>query len=132
MGKIVSISLIVVFLVFACNRKLPSDFSSGEFACDFCRMQIVDLRFKAEAVTKKGKVFRFDSIECLLDWQREHQSEMRNAWVTDFYHPAQWIELKQAYILKSKTLPSPMGGFLSAYATEQDFEKARKEFGGKP
>lgn len=121
---------IAIFLL-ACGRGHPVDFKAGEFACDLCRMQIVDMRFKGEALTQKGKVFHFDSIECLLRWRHTHLEEIKHTWITDFYHPSEWVALENAYLLQSPKLPSPMGEFLSAYAAKESFEKALHEFGGK-
>ena len=77
----------------------PIDFKAGEFQCDYCRMTIMDMRYKAEIVSSKGKIFRLDSIECLLHWGKEHPSEVGSQWVTDFRHPNHWIKLDNAYLL---------------------------------
>ena len=78
-------------------------------------MSIVDMRFKAEVLSPKGKVYHFDSIECMQSWAKLNPQEVGSAWVTDFAHPEQWIDLKKASIIKSKTISSPMGGSLLAY-----------------
>lgn len=120
-----------VFLWFvACQKTGPMNFKSAEFQCDNCRMSIVDMRFKAEVLSPKGRVFHFDSVECLLRWSAHHPDEVGSQWVTDFFHPQQWIALDKAFILKSERLPSPMGAFLSAYVSDADFEKAVADYGG--
>ncbi len=120
-------------LVLGCTRSRPVDFRPGEFHCEFCQMSIVDMRFKAEILSPKGKVHRFDSIECMLRWQMRYSpEESAGRWVTDFYHPEKWIELEKAHLLKSERLASPMGAFLSAYSTPEDRALAQKEYGGGP
>ena len=121
-----------LLLLSNCSRTKPVDFGAGEHSCDVCGMSIVDMRFKAEAVSTKGKIYRFDSIECLADWSQEHPGAWALRWVTDFYHPQNWIPLEKAFILKSERLPSPMGGNFSAYATREDLNRALAEFGGVP
>ena len=37
----------------------------GEDECEFCKMMVMDKRYGAELVTDKGKIYFFDSIECL-------------------------------------------------------------------
>ncbi|MDP2600711.1 MAG: nitrous oxide reductase accessory protein NosL [Deltaproteobacteria bacterium] len=118
-------------LLAACSRTKPLDFNAGEHSCDLCRMNIVDMRFKAEALSAKGKVYRFDSIECLKNWSQEHPDLWATRWVTDFYHPQKWIAFEKAFILKSDGLASPMGENLSAYATGEDLNRAIAEFGGE-
>lgn len=124
--------LLGLLLAAACGRGGPADFHSGEFPCDLCHMTIVDMRFKAEARSAKGRLFRFDAIECLVRWwRRENPESVARAWVTDFFHPEKWIPLEEGYFLKSEKLPSPMGAFLSAYSTPEDLRKAREQFGGR-
>ncbi len=120
------------FIFLSCNNNKPVDFGPGEFSCDVCHMQIVDMRFKAEALTKKGKVYHFDSIECLVKWQNTNKNlSIGSSWVTPFFSPEKWIALNKAYLLQSSALPSPMGGNLSAYSSQEELEKALKTFGGK-
>ncbi|MBI2343586.1 MAG: nitrous oxide reductase accessory protein NosL [Deltaproteobacteria bacterium] len=108
----------------------PVDVQPGDVACATCAMGIVEMRFKAQGISPKGKRWHFDSIECLMRWKRDDPHRVAHAWVTDTYHPAQWLELERAFFLRSQTLPSPMGAFLSAYATPQDLQKAQQAFGG--
>ncbi len=93
-------------------------------------MNIVDMRFKAELITQKGKIHHFDSIECMMGWWANHREKTASRWVSDFYSPETWIPLEKAFLLKSKTLPSPMRAFLSAYASEQELKRALQEYGG--
>lgn len=117
-------------LLLSCSRGQPVDFKAGEFACDYCKMNIVNMPFKAEAVTKKGKVYHFDSIECLTNWRKIHTEDLKKTWVTDFFHPLSWLEVEKAFFLKSDRLASPMGANLSAFQNEQDFRLAQSRFGG--
>lgn len=114
-----------------CKPSKPVSFKPGQYRCEFCRMDIVDMRFKAEILTQKGKVHYFDSIECMMGWWRSHPQETGSRWVSDFYHPEEWILLEKSFLLKSERLPSPMGASLSAYISEEEIILAQHEFGGK-
>lgn len=114
-----------------CQRSKPVDLKPGEHSCGLCQMNIVDLRFKAEILTKKGKVQTFDSIECMIGWWMNHREETATRWVSDFYAPEKWIPLEKAFILKADKLASPMGASLSAYSSEESVQKAQREYGGK-
>ncbi|MBI4211256.1 MAG: nitrous oxide reductase accessory protein NosL [Deltaproteobacteria bacterium] len=124
-------ALIAGFSLIACSTSTPKDFKAGSFQCDRCKMNIVDMPFKTEAVTVKGKYLHFDSVECLANWMHEHGADIKIAWVTDYFHPTQWIDFTKAFILHSQTLKSPMGAYLSAYATREDLERAKQTFGGE-
>lgn len=87
-------------------------------------MQIEDLRFKSAAITKKGKIISFDSIECLIGWMKENKLQIRNGFVTDFNNPKSWINLEKAFILKSNKRQSPMGAGLSAYLSKKELKDA--------
>ncbi len=89
---------------------------------------IVDERFGAELVTKKGKVYKFDAIECLLpETIKNGEDNYAHILVTDYLNPPTLIDATSSAFLISKNRPSPMGGNLSAYFTEdtvQDPEAA--------
>ena len=82
-------------LVAACARTGPADFGPGEFGCEFCRMGIVNMAFKTEIISPKGKVYHFDSIECLVSWAKDHPEEIKSRWVTDFNPPQKWIPFEK-------------------------------------
>ena len=45
----------------------PEPISFGVDQCTLCRMNISDSKFGAEIVTKKGKIFKYDAAECMLN-----------------------------------------------------------------
>lgn len=94
-------------------------------------MTIADQRFRSEAITKKGKAYFFDSIECLSAWSQDHSEEIHSAWVGDFLQNGSWIDLKKAYIMQSGKLNSPMGAGLSAYGSEESFKRAKQLYAGR-
>jgi len=118
-------------LFAACARSGPVDIAPGEQRCEFCRMDIVDLRFKAEAVSGKGKPHYFDSVECLARWRRENPDETRRAWVGTYSQPSAWVEWDRAFFLRSEAIHSPMGAHLAAFADEAAAKKALSEQGGE-
>jgi copper chaperone NosL len=119
-----------VLFLLGCQRSNLGIWQPGEFGCTQCQMNIVDLRFKTAAMTHKGKIFPFDSIECLFSWKKDHRADIKNTFLTDFNQPNSWILTSRAFILKSERRPSPMGGFLSAYSSQNEFEKAQQSVGG--
>ncbi len=95
-------------------------------------MTIVDEPFAAELVTKKGKVFKFDAIECMVNYLKDKgEDEFAHLLVRDFESPKDWQEARQSTYLVSPNLPSPMGGNLSAYKTEAAAKAMQAEKSGE-
>jgi copper chaperone NosL len=59
------IVLIACVLSNSCEVR-PDAINYNEDQCEYCKMKISDTRFGAELVTRKGKIYKYDSAECLL------------------------------------------------------------------
>lgn len=113
----------MLLLAVACSPK-PSPIEYGADKCDFCRMTIVDEQHAAEVVTDKGKAFKFDAIECMVQYvQQENETNFAMYLVNDYLEPGELIDATESTFLISPNIPSPMGAFLSAFA---DAEQARR------
>jgi copper chaperone NosL len=89
-------------------------------------MNIVEPQFAAEAVSSKGKIFKFDAIECLINYTLEkEETEFALKLVVDYNEGNNWIEAQTSHYLVSENLPSPMGGNLSAYKDKGSAEAMR-------
>ena len=119
----------LLFLTIACEtRPTPEPIEYGKDSCEFCRMIIADAGFAAELKTKKGKVYKFDSIECLAAFVlsgRVRKEDILAMWVSDFAHKGRLIRVERAKFLVSDRLRSPMGLNISAYESEEDLKKFR-------
>jgi copper chaperone NosL len=96
-------------------------------------MIITDKRFGAEAITRKGKIYKFDSIECLAAYivqKNDDASPMESLWTIDFTRPGQWLNCESAEYLHSKNLPSPMGAFLSSFQDRKACDAAKEKYEG--
>jgi copper chaperone NosL len=125
--------IVAALLVTGCEPR-PDPILYGEDVCAHCRMVIVDERYGAELVTTKGRVFKFDSIECLAAFvlDMEDSSEVHSLWVTAFHAPGELMQIADAVLLHSETLNSPMGGNLTAFrAAVVGPDSAVHAFGGQ-
>lgn len=130
--KINLILLLIVLLFVACGND-PEPIIFGEDNCAHCKMMITDEKYGAELVTDKGKIYKYDSIECLL--QQLHmkvfsEEQIASLWVIDFSNPQTLIDAKTAYYTKNDNFRSPMGLNVQAFQTEEDFNKFFNENGG--
>lgn len=129
-------SLILIFtliLLFACSsQQEPIDY--GNDICDFCKMNITDNKYAAEIVTSKGKVYKFDSIECLFQFKNleiKNADEIHSEMVNDFSNPGELIDLRKAFFLKSDVFRSPMGMNVLSVASEEKLNEIKKKDGGE-
>ena len=111
--------LLFLLLASSCNVG-PKPIDYGTDGCHFCRMTIVDRQHAAEIVTDKGKVFKFDSSECMMNHLKDiDQKQVALYLVNDYNQPGELIDATEATYLISDRIPSPMGEFLTAFMTEQ-------------
>ena len=113
--------LLATGVIVGCSQK-PEPINYGEDGCHHCKMTIMDNRYGSEIVTEKGKVLKFDAIECMLNFRHENSMDHKKSLflVTDFTNPGNLIEAGSAYYLRSPGLPSPMGMFLTSCSSEQE------------
>lgn len=124
--------VIVIFLAFASCAPGPKDIAYGEVNCDFCRMTVVDERYAAEAVTKKGKVYYFDAIECMIHWiQQNREEEFAHLLVNHYSDPGKLHPANKSFYLISESLPSPMGAFLNAFDSRKSVLGQQEKSGGE-
>lgn len=122
------IILLLLFLFPACSPQ-QEPISYGTDSCHHCKMTISDNRYGSQIVTKKGKVYKFDSIECVAKYMHENtNTDAHMLLVTDYKNPGQLIEANKAFFLQSTQMPSPMGMNLTALS---DGETARQLAGEK-
>lgn len=123
-------NLIALFalLITACTPKeQPIQF--GADACNYCKMNIVDKQHAAEIVTKKGKAFKYDAIECMLMDKEVKEEDAAMYLVMDYNQPGTFINAVESYFLICEKIPSPMGAFLSAFKEEGPALSAKENAG---
>ena len=114
----------------ACAGSGPRPVVVGEDQCAYCRMEVVDARFAAEAVTRTGRVHVFDSVDCLAGYARGAESGSLSAlWVTDAENPGTFIRVDQAGFLTGSTLRGAMGRTV-AFASPEAARTAQVRLGG--
>jgi copper chaperone NosL len=127
--KLVSIFALLLALC-SCNVS-PQAIDYGNDACHFCSMTIVDKVHAAEIVTKKGKVYKFDATECMVNFLKDFDATEVGLYLSNNYiEPESLIDATNATFLISENVPSPMGAFLSAFKNKSDAEKVQSEKGG--
>lgn len=123
---------VLVVCLLSCSTD-PEALRYGEDACHTCKMTLVDKKFGAELVTDKGKVYKFDDVNCMLTFYNSGEVDHRafaHRLVVDFSQPARLIPAADAFYLKSPEIKSPMASHVAAFETKTSMENMKKELNG--
>ena len=127
---------ILIFLIaislLSCNVK-PEPLAMGKDACYTCKMTLIDNKFGAEIVTKKGKVYKFDDLNCMINFNNsgyEPDENIEHRLVVDFTQPDKLIDATKIFYCQSVKINSPMGSHVAAFEKKLDLEKFNSEWKG--
>lgn len=128
----ISIWLSLLVSITSCSVE-PKEINYGNDHCFNCDMTVVDKTHAAQYVTKKGKAYVFDAVECLMMKLEKEKNEelMVFILVADFNNPGTLIDAKTATYLISEKIKSPMGANLSAFSSTEIANKFLTENGGE-
>lgn len=123
--------VIVLFamLFISCNVD-PEPLRYGKDGCHHCRMTLVDKKFGAEVVTAKGKIYKFDDVNCMVNFIHSGilEGETRvHTLIVDYAQPEKLIPAEKAFYLKADKIRSPMASQVAAFETEA----SRQEYQSK-
>jgi copper chaperone NosL len=127
----VLICLIAISLL-SCNVK-PEPLTMGKDACYTCKMTLMDNKFGAEIVTRKGKVYKFDDLNCMISFNNsgyEPEENIKHRLVVDFTQTDKLIDATKTFYCKSTKINSPMGSQAAAFERKTDLEKFNSEWQG--
>ncbi len=131
--SVASIVAVLIFGFISCNTG-PQPIKLGVDACSFCKMSIADNRFGAEIMTKKGKVFKFDDMHCLLAFRKANtinNNDIKETYLVNFEVPHNFIEAPKSFLLKSDGLHSPMNGNIASFSDEKRLKEIAQNFKGE-
>jgi copper chaperone NosL len=118
-----------------CTDPAPRPLIAGVDDCADCLMVVDGAGHGAELVTTTGKIYTFDSAECMVNHLLTSGSvdpdQVHSTWVVDFSSAEELVPAEEAFYLVSPTLGSPMGLGITAFLREQDRDGAVHSFGGE-
>ena len=88
-------SLLIAGLVMyltACNSFNPEPIKLNVDNCEHCKMTVADLRFAAELITEKGRVYKFDDIDCLISYKNEKSLNNAAYFIADYDNPQTFLK----------------------------------------
>lgn len=117
-------------VLMACNVE-PEPINYGTDICEYCHMTIVDKQHGAEIVTQKGRAYKFDAIECMMNYRKTiDDSTVKFYLINDYTEPGKLVDATSSTFLISENIPSPMGAFLSGILSKEDAGKLQSEQDG--
>ena len=124
--------VILSMIALSCSTE-PEPLNYGTDVCHFCKMTLMDNKFGAELVTKKGKIYKFDDMRCFINYYNsgnDDPSDFHHALVIDYLSPGKLINAFDAFYVKSAEIRSPMDGQVAAFETKTSMSKFKKEWKG--
>lgn len=78
------------FVLLACQVK-QKKINYGTDHCEFCQMTIVDKQHAAQVVTKKGKAYSFDAIECMVHYSEKMDPSTIGLFLSANFNPILFV-----------------------------------------
>ena len=111
----------------------PEPLIYGQDACHTCKMTLMDNKFGAELVSRKGKVFKFDDVNCMLTFYHSAEvapEDFAYKLVVDFSEPGKVIEASNAFYVKSPAIKSPMASQIAAFESQERMKAFQRDTKG--
>lgn len=112
----------------------PEPFAFGKDLCHTCKMGIIDPKFGAELITKKGKIYKFDDVSCLNHYLKSNATEtsdIRQLLVINFEKENDFLPIDQVVFVLGPAVKSPMGSHAAAFASRDKAEKMNATLQGE-
>jgi copper chaperone NosL len=120
----IAITMTTLFL-FSCSVK-PEPFKYGMDVCHTCKMGVADKKFGAELITKKGKVFKFDDIGCMVRFMKSgavEQKETAQTVVINYEKKDDFLDVNNVVFAVSEEIKSPMNFNAAAFQNKEAADK---------
>ena len=115
--------LSVSLFLSSCGSNGPEPMNYNQDACDFCKMSISESKFAAQLQTKKGRVYKFDDLSCMLGYTKTNENlAVKNFYIGNFTKENNLIDATTAFYVKSEAVKSPMSGNVAAFPTKEAAE----------
>jgi copper chaperone NosL len=128
-----SIAVLLILFSAGCSSQ-PQPINFGKDNCDFCKMTLMDKHYGAEIITKKGKVYKFDDLNCFVGFEKEgsvEAAQIAGRYVVDYQGNGQLIAAETAFYLYSNNLKTPMASGVAAFADEAGRDQVLEQTGGE-
>jgi copper chaperone NosL len=129
---VTNVTVLAAFLMASCSVE-PEPIQYGKDACHHCKMTLMDNKFGAEVVNKKGKIFKFDDTNCLANFLNSGklaEQDIAHCLIIDFASPGVLIDAKKALYVKSDQIKSPMASNIAAFQNKTNLDSHNNSWQG--
>lgn len=107
-------AFIPCFVLLGCQPTGPDPITFGVDQCHYCRMTIAEPNYGAELITEKGRVYKYDAAECMVNQLKEEDIPYRELYAVAYDKPQQLFPVSTLAFIISPDFRSPMGANLAA------------------
>lgn len=127
------VTTVAVALMLAGCKVEPEPLQFGKDNCYHCKMTLMDNKFGGEILTEKGKIYKFDDVNCMLNFYNSgnvNVEEMKEVLIVDFSKNEKLIDARNALYVKSESIMSPMASNIAAFESNDDLKKMNSTWNG--
>jgi len=120
----------LLLLATGCGNRLPrpAEIDATDM-CAQCKMAISEKRYAAEMTDMEGNVIKFDNIDCMVRYAAAHGlNDKAAAWFVMDSEGGEWLDARQAFLVKSASIPGPMGSGVLAIRDSAAAGKMARRF----
>jgi copper chaperone NosL len=131
-NTITVLTVILCISLMSCKVE-PEPLQFGKDGCHHCKMTLMDNKFGAEILTTKGKIYKFDDVNCMLNFYNGgavSTEDMKEILIVDFSKPEKLIDARNALYVKSESIKSPMASNVAAFESNEDLKKMNADWNG--
>jgi copper chaperone NosL len=117
--------LSAILLLNSCTPG-PEPIVAGRDNCYSCKMGIANLKYGGEVITKKGKVYKFDDVHCLLSFLKSdmlNKELVKDIYVADFAGNHSLIKVSESFFLQGDEIRGPMNGNVIAFRNRDSLKE---------
>ena len=125
-----ALAMAVVIIGLASCAPKAEPIKYGVDNCHTCKMGITDNRYGAELVTQKGKVFKFDDVNCMVQYIKADaggEKSFRMKLITGYTQKSKWLDADKAFLVVCDEIKSPMGSNIMAFEDAASAAAALKQ-----
>lgn len=125
------ICLLLVLTSCASRLPRPVEIEAADI-CAQCKMAISEKRYATELVDAEGNVVKFDNLDCLVRYVTARDLKNKTAaWFVMDGDGKEWLDMRQALLVKSDSIPGPMGSGVLAAKDPGQAQQLAQRFTGR-
>lgn len=127
-----AVTIMLCLSLMSCDVE-PEPLQYGKDSCHHCKMTLMDNKFGAEILTTKGKVYKFDDLNCMLHFYNSgvvKSEDIKDILVVDFSNPEKLTDARNALYVKSGLIKSPMASNVAAFQSYEVLKEMNADWKG--